>query len=331
MISLVNSSSATEALKQWRSREVFPTDLDSFDLRGLSSDLRMRSVFSARTTNAEYLEEVAKVVDGMLSGEINMAAGRLQLIRKLAQLGYDPEKGFPGDMANVPPAERGSIQDLSSEGRINLMLETLQRVAANYGQMIEGNTPYARYEYPAYELVRLYVRKVPRGSAESNSAGWDDRWNDAGESVGWVGALKSPKVALKDSPIWPALGNGAGGYRDTLGNPFPPYAFGSGKGRRALDRRDCVELGLISGEEVPEEMKGQLTPGEKEVNEVFSRLSPELREELKRELDDESEREFLRQQQEQFSQREQAAAADRASRIGETRAAHKAFLEGLMA
>ena len=129
-------------------------------------------------------------------------------LRKLAQLGYDPEVGFPQDMAQIPPAERGSLQDLSSESRLNLVLETNTRIAANYGRMVEGNTPYARHAYPAWELVRLYTRVVPRGTPDSHTAGWSVRWQDAGKAVGWEGAVSQPMIARKDSPIWQALGDG---------------------------------------------------------------------------------------------------------------------------
>ena len=275
----------TAALQQWRSRAVFPTDFGSADIRGLSRELRLRSVFSARMTNAEAVQELANVVDEMLAGKINLATGRLRMMRKLAELGYDPEKGFPQDMAAVPPAERGSLRDLSSETRIDLMLETNQRIAANYGRMVAGNSAYARREYPAWELVRLYWRRNPRGSEESHSPGWDLRWRAAGESVDWEGALEMSFIALKDSPLWQALGDGEGGYADTLDNPFPPFAFNSGMAWREVSRAQCVALGLIEGEEVPGPMEGQLSPGDLEVKAALEKLGPEFRRELLEELE----------------------------------------------
>ncbi len=256
------------------------------EICGRTHRMRMRSVFSARMTNAEAVQELAEVVDEMLSGKINLATGRLRMMRKLASLGYDPEKGFPEDMAHVPPAERGSLRDLSSERRIELMLETNQRIAANYGRMVAGNRPYALREYPAWELVRLYLRRVPRGSAESHSDGWALRWNSAGESVNWEGAVQSPMIARKDSPIWPALGEGAGGYKDTLDNPFPPFAFNSGLAWREVSRAECDKLGLIEGEDVPEPMQGQLSPGDKEVKAALERLGPDFKAALLAELEE---------------------------------------------
>ena len=272
-----NDPTVTDALLHWRARSTFPTDLGHVDLAGLSRELRMRSVFSARTTNADYVQEIANVVDDMLSGKINLATGRLHLMRKLKELGYDPEHGFPQDMANVPPAERGSLQDLSSERRIDLMLETNMRIAANYGRMVAGNVPSALHSFPAWELVRLYLRQVPRGTPDSHSVGWQRRWNNAGDSVAWEGALQGRMLARKDSPIWEALGAGAGGYDDCLDNPFPPFAFNSGMAWRAVPRAECIALGLIAEDETPEATDAPLFDWQKESNLAFDKLSPDLR------------------------------------------------------
>jgi hypothetical protein len=286
MITANLSPTATQALLQWRSRQILPTGLGSADLRRLGREVTERAVFSARVTNAEFLGELAQVIDDMLDGKINMATGRLRLFRKLKELGYDPEVGFPEEMGKVPPAERGSIQDLSSVGRLNLMLTTNERMAVNYGRMVDGNTPYARHAYPAWELVRLYRRVIERGSPESHSPGWEERWEAAGALVDWQGAVSHRMIARKDSPIWRALGAGAGGYQDTLDNPYPPFAFNSGMAWRAVGRAECIELGLIEEDETPEEMEGDLLPGAAEINAVFDRLPPDLREALDREIGD---------------------------------------------
>ena len=56
-------------------------------------------------------------------------------------------------------------------------------------------------------------------------------------------------VALKNSPIWQALGDGVGGYNDTLGNPYPPFAFDSGMAWVGVDRSECIKLGLVKKHE----------------------------------------------------------------------------------
>jgi hypothetical protein len=289
MISLLNDSQGgvTRALRQWRSRTVMPTELSSAEISELGREVLERGVFSARVTNADFLQRLSEVVDEQLAGRMNMATARWELMKMLKVLGYHPETGFPGQLEaghSFTPAERGTLQDLSSEQRLNLMLETNRRMAANFGLMIAGNRPIARRLYPAWEFVRLYSRVVPRGSPESESPGWYERWPKAGQSVGFVGALDGPLIALKDSPIWEALGAGVGGYRGALGNPYPPFAFNSGWGWKAVSRERCVEEGLIGGDAVPAPMKATLLPGDKEVLAAFDRLSPELRDRLRRQL-----------------------------------------------
>jgi hypothetical protein len=328
-VSIDEDPGITAALRQWRSREVFETDLGSADLRGLSRELLNRSIFSARVTNADFLNEVGVAVDDILAGKTNMAQGRWRLLRKLKELGYDPMTGFPGDMANVPPAERDSLQDLSSTRRLDLIVETNVRMASCYAQHLAGNTPYALHAYPAWELVRLFHRDVPRGSPESKSIGWERRWQDAAESVAWEGVAREAfekdgaMVALKDSPIWQALGDGAGGYADALGNPYPPFAFRSGKAWRPVNRARCIDLALISGDDSPRRTEAQLSPGEKEVRAVADRLSPDLRAELMRELDTDAEREFLDRTQAGHEAAQRGVRAERISRTSQVQADHR--------
>lgn len=279
----------TDAMRTWRGKAIFETDLGSAELRTFSRELLDRSIFSARVTNADFLQEISDVVDEMLSGKINQATGRLRLLMKLKELGYDPEIGFPGDMANVPPAERGSLQDISSERRLNLILETNLRMAAGCARAVAGNQPYALHAYPAWELVRLYHREVPRGEkrvhgvmTEDASNSWHARWEAAGDSVGWEGALRSPWIATKDSPIWQALGDGAGGYRDTLGHNYEPYAFQSGMGRRAVPRAEAERLGVLTAQREVRPVPASLSPGEEEISRAIDRLSPALRAMLER-------------------------------------------------
>jgi hypothetical protein len=297
MISFNRDPAVTAALQQWRGRTVWPTEFGSADLRGFSRELMLRSVFSARTTNAEYLQEVAHVIDECLAGRINIATARWMLMKKLKQLGYDPATGFPQDMAAVPPAEAGTLQDLSSEQRIDLMLKTNIALARNYGRAVGGNTEFARYAWPAWELVRIELRHTPRGERRGKEGalvadpehGWPARWEAAAESVGWEGALHGRLMARKDSPIWQALADGVGGYGDTLGHPFPPFAFNSGMDWRSVKRAEWLALegdapSSPGGGEPPKGGTTSFAPTEEEVAARYEALSPDLKEALHRRL-----------------------------------------------
>ena len=106
------------------------------------------------------------------------------------------------------------------DGRLRLILDTQKAAAQSIGQIL-GQTPAQLELYPAWRLDRRAWRQVPRQD-------WPQRWQAAGEAVAWQGASRFEMVALKYSPIWAALGAGAGGFKDAIGNPYPPFAFGSG-------------------------------------------------------------------------------------------------------
>lgn len=134
-------------------------------------------------------------------------------------------------------------------------------------------------EYPAWELHRIYDRAVPRGMkpgpkgtlVEDSADAWDTddgRWQAACNEAGDDDALKvfedtGRMVALKSSGVWQALGDGAGGYDDTLGNPFAPFAWNSGYGTDGVPRQECVALGLLDEGETPE-------PAEIDFGKLFS-------------------------------------------------------------
>lgn len=87
-------------------------------------------------------------------------------------------------------------------------------------------------------------------------------------------------VALKSSPIWAAIGDGAGGYQDTLGNAYPPFAFGSGLGWLEADAAESKGAGLGASGQV----KAELDPGEKEIAAALDRLGPDFKKALLKSL-----------------------------------------------
>jgi hypothetical protein len=144
--------------------------------------------------------------------------------------------------------------DFKVDVAINVMRGGARALAQNYDQDELD-------EFPALELLRVYDRDVPRGFKRGpkgtlipvpNDA-WDDsdgRWVNACRSAGDDAALRvfqetGRMVALKSSGVWQALGDGAGGYDDTLGNPYPPFAFNSGHDVDGVPRAEAEQLGLI--------------------------------------------------------------------------------------
>lgn len=168
----------------------------------------------------------------------------------------------------TPATVRAGINDLLKRfenpaalaGELNLdfKIKIATEVSQGAGRHLADNYDQDEVdEFPALELLRVYDRDVPRGYkiekgslVEVADDDWPSRWRAAAQTVGDTDALRilgdtGRMIALKASPIWQALGDGAGGYDDTLGNPYPPFAFNSGYDTDGVDRAQCEELGLI--------------------------------------------------------------------------------------
>jgi hypothetical protein len=120
----------------------------------------------------------------------------------------------------------------------------LSEVVSGSGHFaVQNSDPVRVYEFPALEFLRVYDREPPEKT-------WKTRWEAACAAANDDKAsrvlIKTRRMAaLKASSVWQELGDGAGGYEDTLGNPFPPFSFNSGMDVNEVARTEAVELGLI--------------------------------------------------------------------------------------
>lgn len=270
------------ALKELLARKLVPTAMSTADLQEVDAEIRRKALFSARLTQAEPLQELQEGLADMLSGEGNLADAKLRLTKVYEKMGYQPEAGFKQDApGTVPPARPGGLTDLSSDKRMTLTITTNYRIAANTAYVTAGNTDVRRYQFPAWELIRIARRRVPRGQKLSRKKGvatlkpkpgddWQSRWLAAG---GELFDKRTRMIAAKDSPVWQKLGDGAGGFKDTLGNPFPPFAFGSGYGIREVQREECLLLGVIA----PDDRIAKASPSlEASIKAEAARFDPQI-------------------------------------------------------
>lgn len=233
-----------------RIKDLLPTTLGSEEVRGtIAADILRRSVFSARMASAPYLAKIRDVCARVLAGEINQATAVLELTRALGEMGYSPQ-------------DEGGLTNPASLRRLNLIIDTQTQMAASAAR-IDNQTEATVALWPAWELVRFEDRRVPRQD-------WARRWREAGNAVGWQGALKDRYIALKSSPIWAALGAGAGGFTDTLGNPYPPFAYSSGLDWMEVSADECKKLGLATGS-AAKPPRAELTPGERDILDAVER------------------------------------------------------------
>lgn len=233
-----------------RLKKLLPTSLGSEEVRArFAADILRRSVFSARMAHAAYLAKVREVCAAVADGTMDQATARARLLAVLEQMGHSQQD--PGGLLN--PA---------SQRRLDLIIDTQRQMAASVA-MLSEETEATVAMHPAWRLVRMGNPRMPRTD-------WPARWRAAGEECGWEGASRQDFVALKGSPIWQALGDGAGGFKDTLGNPYPPFAYSSTMAWEPVDRDECAALGLdpdgASGS------KATLSPSEREIAEAAKRF-----------------------------------------------------------
>lgn len=221
-----------------------PTSLDSAGLKQLGAAWHRQNFTSAQTLLTGLLDDYKKKVEKILNpvdvvrGDgstvqegMDLATARVEIRELQRQLGYSPT-----------PGEEGTIKDLSSDKRIDLVIKTNQQLSQGAGDFIRQNDEDVIDLFPALELYRLEAREKERD--------WEQRWRIAcavANDPKAAGALEmhGRMVALKSSGVWQALGDGEGGFSDTLGNPFPPFAFNSGMWTREVDREDAESLGVI--------------------------------------------------------------------------------------
>lgn len=245
MITLDAPTPFREALRRQDVRRVMPTNLSTADLQAMDAGILRSSFFSAKNTLVGFLDAAkAKITrflnpeevsrpggETVLEGE-SLATARAGLREVLQDLGYQPD-----------PGKRGTIEDFGSTQRLELVIKTNAQVAQGYGQWKQGMDEAVLDEWPAQELFRAEERKDERD--------WSVRWLAAAREAGDDEALGAygttgRMVARKDSPVWQALGDGAGGFdSDALHNPYPPFAFNSGMDVMDVTRDDAIALGLI--------------------------------------------------------------------------------------
>ncbi len=212
-----------EAIDAREVKQILPTELRTDMLSTISPEVRERAMFSAGVTNAEFLQEAHDSIGDLVTGRVDRATKRAGLKTLLGRLGYAPAEG-----------EAGSITDLSSDRRLNLILDTGLQQAQGYGQWKQGQDSAILDQWPANELIRVRDSLHPRD--------WQQRFRDACEEVGDQDALRvleetDRMVALKNSRVWSALSR--------FGTPYAPYDFNSGMDDSDVDRDEAISLGLI--------------------------------------------------------------------------------------
>jgi hypothetical protein len=189
--------------------------------------LRERAFWTANFAKADVLQVMHDAIGDRLKlepresvpgrGAVTMSRDNFitELRDRLEASGYVPPQG-----------KRGTIQDLTSTGRLGLIFDMNTQAAQGYARWKSGQAEGAVFAFPAQELFRSESRQVPRN--------WIARWQAAGGQISDGGRL----IAAKDDPIWVAI--------SAFGTPFPPFDYQSGMDVRDISRREAEALGVIA-------------------------------------------------------------------------------------
>jgi hypothetical protein len=215
-----------EALESSSLRSLLPTDLSSAQLSTIAPEILERAFFSARVINTHFLQlahdRISALARGLSPGPgqyTSVPSARADLKELLDSINYTP----------ADPADAGTIKDLRTDNRLNLILDTNTRMARGYGQHIQGQDPDILDSWPAQELIRIHDRKEPRD--------WLVLWQAEGGQLYGGGRM----IARKDDPIWENI--------SAFGLPYPPFDFNSGMGLADIDRIEAETLGVLTPED----------------------------------------------------------------------------------
>jgi hypothetical protein len=232
-----------EALASLARRDIMPTSMGTAQLQQLGRDTQLDSFYSAQTMLSDLLDGYKERVGRMLNplqiirdGQpvnvgLTQAYARQDIQDLLRDLGYKPNAD-----------ERGTLLDLSSDARINLVLQTNVQMYQGEGWWLQGQDAAILDEFPAQELFRAEARAHERD--------WLARFRLAGAQTGdpigtgWAITSDGRMIALKNHDIWNKLGD-PNLFSDGLNLPWPPFAFRSGMNVRDVDRDTTEQLGLI--------------------------------------------------------------------------------------
>ena len=216
-----------EAVASLKRRGLYPTAANSYELAGLPADLREQAFFSAKVSDARLLQTaydaIAAIVqpEGRSPGQhVNEAVARQQIRATLARIGYAPE-----------PGKEGTIEDLASEQRIHLIVQTQTDMARGRGSWLSMQDPDQLDMFPCQELFRLEEREVPRN--------WELRWRSNGGTF-----FDGRMIARKDDRIWYDISR--------FGTPYPPFDYNSGMWTEDVSRDEAEALGVIDADEAVE-------------------------------------------------------------------------------
>lgn len=239
MIDFTTARPLKEAVDSISRRTPMGTALNSAELERLPLEIRDAAFFSAQVQNEKILAEAQKRITQRVMLErskladvkpgVTMDRSRFvnEMRAELEKVGYRPDS-----------KKAGSLQDLSSSGRLGLIWDmNLAQAEGAAGWKTSMSETALRVE-PAMEFIRLESRIDRRY--------WPTVWAANGGTF-YPGPSEYPEgrmIALKTDDIWRRI--------NRFGVPWRPFDWGSGYGTSDVGRREALKLGVIKEGDPPQ-------------------------------------------------------------------------------
>lgn len=212
------------ALAHLQTQELMPTTLRTWELSQLPIEIRQASFFSAGVTLTDFLDQTLTQIKLIAATETDRATARLRIKNLLRLLDYQPD-----------PADAGTIKDLSSSRRLNLILDTNIDQAHGFGRHQAEQNPDTLFLFPAQELYRA-------GAMPKEPRPWREKWVRAGGKI-----FEGRMIAKRNDTVW-TKPLSEGGF-NRFGTPYAPFDFNSGMRVRNISRQDAIAIGVIEAQE----------------------------------------------------------------------------------
>lgn len=213
-----------EAIDTLGAKSIIGSQLNSEQWGRVAVGIRNASFFSSQVEHARFLQRAKDGVADFLQGaleEITLPDGtkttalkngsRADFVKHLQSF------AIREGMGPVDPADQGTIKDVKTETRLNLIFDTQVRMAQDYGWWKQGMDADVLNAFPAQRFIREREVKEPRDFHH----------------------LHEGEVQLKtDIGFWTAL-------NQDFGNPYGPWGWGCGHDVEDVDRAEAERLGLV--------------------------------------------------------------------------------------
>ncbi|HTD67021.1 MAG TPA: hypothetical protein VK846_10880 [Candidatus Limnocylindria bacterium] len=253
-----------EAIETIGKRSPIGSKLNSSEWAAVPVELRARAFFSSQVENVRFLQRGKDTITDFLSGareKVIDPYGREQTALKAGSRAEFVKQmqsfAIAEGMGPLDPADAGTIKDITSQRRLELIFDTNTRAAQGFGYYKQGLDPDVLDAFPAQRFIRVADVSEPRGDHAQH------------EGI----------VLLKTDPFWAAINK-------DFGVPWQPFGWGCQHDVEDVDREEAEQLGLIKPGET-------VTAPEKSLNDRLQastrHIDPDLRQTLRENLGDAAE------------------------------------------